>query len=133
MNVTDRSLRRIALLPLLLLTALASPLSGQTAGLSSFEGIAVSTSDPTDVSRLTDGGVVSVEGASAFVVTLAGELRGRTDRDGVIGLLLVPELPFFTNAYRSRSKVLSAAEFTAPVAAGKSNYFMSSSKRADAG
>jgi hypothetical protein len=93
----------------------------------------VSTGEPTDISRLTDGGVVSVEGASAFVVTLAGELRGRTDRDGVIGLLLVPELPFFTNAYRSRSRILSAAEFTAPVASGKSNYFMSPSKRAEAG
>ncbi len=91
------------------------------------------TADRTDTSRLTDGGVVNVEGAGAFVVTLAGELRGRADQNGAIGLLLVPELPFFTSVYRSRRLVLSAAEFTAPVKAGASSYFMSLSKRADAG
>jgi len=133
MNVTDRSFRRITLLPLLLLASLAPPLSGQTAGLSSFEGIQVSTGDRNDTSRLTDGGVVSVDGSSAFVITIAGELRGRADHDGVIGVLLVPELPFFTSAYRTRGRVLSAAEFTAPVAAGASSYFMSPSKRAETG
>jgi hypothetical protein len=133
MNFTYRTFRRIVLLPLLLLASQTPPLFGQVAVLSSFEGIAVATGDRTDTSRLTDLGVVSVEGASAFVVTLAGELRGRADRDGVIGLLLVPELPFFTSLYRNRKLVLSAAEFTAPVAAGTSSYFMSPSKHAEAG
>ncbi len=132
----DRSfgtLTRIVLLSLFLLVSRTPSLFGQLAALSSFEGIAVATADRTDTSRMTDGGVVSVEGAGGFVVPLAGELKGRADRDGVIGVLLVPELPFFTNLYRSRKLVLSAAEFTAPVAAGASSYFMSPSKHAPAG
>ena len=125
-------LGRISLFSLLLVASRAS-LAAQVAGLRAFEGISVTTAARSDTSRLTDGGVVSLEGAGGFVVTLAGELRGRADRDGVIGLLLVPELPYFTSLYRSRRLVLSAAEFTAAVAAGDSSYFMSESKHTAAG
>ncbi len=122
-----------AVLVFLLLGLATPPLTGQPASLNSFEGISVTTADRSDLSRLTDGGVVSVEGASGFVVTLAGELKGRADHDGVIGVLLVPELPYFTNLYRSRRMVPSAAEFTVPVTAGASSYFMSPSRHAAAG
>ena len=131
MNSSSGALRRICLL--VLLASPASFLTGQVAALSSFEGITVTTADRTDTSRLTDGGVVSVDGAGGFVVTIAGELKGRADRDGVIGILLVPERPFFTSVYRNRRLVLSAAEFTTPVAAGDSSYFMSESKHFAAG
>lgn len=131
MKLANRSLHRIPLVSLLLLGA--APLFGQVAPLSALEGIAVVTAERTGTSRLTDGGVVSVEGASGFVVTLAGELKGKADRDGVVGVLLVPELPFFTNLFRNRRLILSVAEFTAPVAAGASSYFMSPSKHAAAG
>jgi hypothetical protein len=124
---------RTVLLSLFLLALGTLPLSGQIAPLSAFEGISVTTVDRSDTSRLVDGGVVAVEGAGGFVVTIAGELRGRADKDGVIGVLLVPELPFFTNLYRNRKLILSAAEFTAPVAAGASSYFMSPSKHAPVG
>ncbi len=133
MNLADRADNRIVFLSLVLLGLSTPPLIGQLAPLSSFEGISVVTADRTDISRLTDGGVVPVKGAGGFAVTLAGELKGRADRDGVIGVLLVPELPFFTNLYRSRKLVLAAAEFTAPVAADASSYFMSPSKHAPAG
>jgi hypothetical protein len=131
MKRANGSLHLMLLVPLLLLGAV--PLFGQVAPLSALEGIAVVTAERTETSRLTDGGVVSVEGAGGFVVTLAGELKGKADRDGVIGVLLVPEIPFFTNLYRNRRLVLPAAEFTAPVAAGASSYFVSPSKHAAAG
>ena len=133
MTLTSRTLSRTLLLALLLPGSLTPRLLGQVSVLNSFEGIAVPTAERTDTSRLTDGGVVNVEGASAFVVTLAGELRGRADKDGVVGLLLVPELPFFTSIYRNRRMLLSAADFTVPITAGMSSYFMSPSKRAEAG
>ena len=125
---------RVLLMVFVALPAVARPARGQSVAFSGFEGIAVSTADSTEVSRMTDGGVVAVgEGSGGMVVTLAGEMRGRAERDGVIGLILVPELPFFTNVYQRRKRILSAAEFTAPIAAGESSYFMSKSKRADVG
>lgn len=133
MNVPSFPWKHAVLLWSLLLALGAAPLAGQVAPLAAFEGLTVGTADRTETSRLTDGGVVSVEGAGGFVVTIAGELRGRADKDGVIGVLFVPELPFFTNLYRNRKMVLSAAEATAPVASGSSSYFVSASKHIPAG
>ena len=128
--------RRGFLLALMAFVFLARPLIGQESpqgGLTAFENIAVGTADRNDVSRLTDAGVVSIDGARGMVVTVAGELRGRTEREGVVGVLLLPDLAFFTNLYRSRRRALWAAEFTASIAAGESGYFMSKPKYVETG
>ena len=102
--------------------------------LAAFEGISVAGADRTDVSRLTDAGVVSVAiPGGGMVVTLAGELRSRADREGVIGLLLLPDVPFFNSVYRNKRIVLAAGEVTAAVAAGDSSYFMAKPKRIEPG
>jgi hypothetical protein len=133
MRISSRAPGQFSLLVLAALCA-AGTARGQLAGFSAIEGTAVTTADRTDVSRLTDAGVVTVgEGAGAAVITLAGEMKGRAERDGVIGLILVPELPFFTSAYRNRKAVLAAAEVTAPVAAGETGLFMAKSKRIEVG
>ena len=103
-------------------------------GQATLENLFVSTSERTDVSRLTDGGVVALgDGAGGAVVTIAGEMKGRADREGVIGAVFVPELPFFIAAYRNRKIVLAAAEVTAPVALGETSLFMAKSRRIDVG
>lgn len=116
--------------------SLAGPLLGLAraqAPLNSFEGISVSNAKRTDVSRLTDAGVVSLEAGSGVVVTIAGELKSRAERDGAVGVLLLPDIPYFDSLFRSRGILLSVAEFTAPVAAGDSGYFLSKPKRIDSG
>ena len=102
-------------------------------GLTAFENIAVPMSDRIDPSRLVDAGSVSVDGARGIVVTVAGELRGRASHDGKIGVLLIPDLPFFTNLYRSQSVLLSAAEFAANVSSGDSGFFISKTKYLEVG
>jgi hypothetical protein len=102
-------------------------------GLAAFEGIAVETADRTEVSRLTDAGVVSLGNAGGMVVTLAGELGSRADHDGVIGVLFLPEIGFFNSVYRSKRVLLAAAEYAAPVRAGDSTYFLANPKHFPAG
>jgi hypothetical protein len=133
MNSAYRALDRALRFSLVLLGLHSPVLVGQAAALGSFENLTVTPAERTETSRLTDGGIVSVEGAGSITVTLAGELKGRADRDGVIGVLLVPAIPFFTNLYRSRKMVLPAAEFTVDIHSGSSSYFISQSKRAPAG
>ena len=123
----------LALLVFLALPFLGRPLVGQEGGFSAFEGITVGTADRTDVSRLTDGGVLGVGNAGGVMITVTGELRSRADRDGVIGVLLLPEVPFFNNLYRTRKVLLSIGDATASIAAGDSSYFVSKPKRVDAG
>jgi hypothetical protein len=106
---------------------------GQDAGLSSFENISVGPAERTEASRLTDAGVLNIGDAGGMVITLAGELRGRAERSGSIGVLLLPELPFFNYAYRNRKIMMSVADAEAPIAAGESSYFLSKSKHVEAG
>lgn len=115
------------------LAAVASAQQSPQSGLTAFENVAVPMADRIEVSRLVDAGVVSIEGARGVVVTVAGELRGRAAHEGKIGVMLIPDLPFFTDLYRNRSVLLSAAEFTANVASGDSGFFTSKSKYAEAG
>jgi hypothetical protein len=111
----------------------AGAASGQDAGLSSFENISVGPAERTEISRLTDAGVLNIGDAGGMVITLAGELRGRAERSGSIGILLLPELPFFNYAYRNRKIMMSVADAEASIAAGESSYFLSKSKHLEAG
>lgn len=101
--------------------------------LNAFEGISVPNAERTDVSRFTDAGVVTVESGNGIIVTVAGELKSRAERDGAVGVLLLPVIPFFDSLFRSRRILLSVAEFIAPIAAGEAGYFLSKPKRIDSG
>ena len=101
--------------------------------MSAFEGISVAGADRTEVSRLTDAGVVSLPNASAMVVTVAGELKGRADRNGEVGVLFLPNVPFFDSLFRSRRILLTASEAAAPMASDSSGFFVTKPKRLEVG
>src|SRR5215471_9277903 len=113
-------------LPVLFAFALSSAgAHGQDSGLTSFENISVGTAERADVSRLIDAGVVNLGDAGGMVVTIGGELRGRAERNGSIGVLFLPESPFFNAALRNRKILLSVSDAEVAVAAGDSSYFLS--------
>lgn len=115
------------------LTAAAVGQEVRRGGLVSFERISVAAADRTEVSRLTDAGVVSIGTAGGMVVTVAGELRTRADRDGVVGVLFLPDVGVFNSLYREKRILLATAEHTAPVTAGESSYFLAKPKFFPAG
>jgi hypothetical protein len=103
MTPVCRALKRARRVFLVLLGLYSPVLVGQAAALGSFENLTVTPAERTETSRLTDGGIVSVEGAGSITVTLAGELKGRADRDGVIGVLLVPAINVYVYSPRNSS------------------------------
>ena len=134
MSARRRRLHPGFLSSVVVLMGLGAASGGATAQtFTASETIAVGPTSPTDVSRLVDGGVVSLEGTGTVIVTVAGEMKARADRDGVIGVFFLPDLPFFDALYRNRRILLATSEFTAPIAAGESSFFVSRSKRVDAG
>jgi len=102
-------------------------------GLRVFEGISVGAAERDEPARMTEGGVLSVDGASAMVVTLSGELKGRAERAGIIGVFLLPDLPAFDGLYRSRGVFLPVAEVTAAAGKDGAAHFVATSKRLDVG
>lgn len=102
-------------------------------GLVSFEGISVASAERTELSRLTDAGVLVADGAGVLVVTLGGELKSNADKDGGIGVLLLPDVAPFETAFRSRRALLVTQEAVARVSGGESGYFISRPQRFDVG
>jgi hypothetical protein len=132
----SRSCFRPAVLPLLAAAAFsiaAAATAQEKDRMNAFEGISVAGAERTEVSRLTDGGVVSLPNASAMVVTVAGELKGRADRNGEVGVLFLPNVPFFDSLFRSRRILLAASEASAAIASGDSSYFVTKPKRLEVG
>lgn len=115
------------------LAAAASAQQNPQPGLTAFENISVPMADRIDPSRMVDAGSVSVDGARGIVVTVAGELRGRASHESKVGVVLIPDLPFFINLYRSQGVLLSAAEFFANVSSGDSGFFISKTKYFEVG
>jgi len=105
----------------------------RSTGVVGMENVSVAAAERSEVSRLTDAGVVSADGAGAIVVNLVGELRGRAEKEGEIGVLLLPDVTFVDQALRQRRVLLVAHELRARVAAGESSYFMAQPQRFEVG
>lgn len=98
-----------------------------------FENVSVSGAERNDLAKLTDAGVVTTTGASALVVNLVGEMRGRAEKDGAVGVLLLPDVSPIDSAFRTRRALLVAQEIVAHVGDGESSYFMARQQRFEVG
>ena len=119
------------------LVALATPAARAqdraAASLAVMDNVSVPGAERNELSKLTDAGVITTEGASSLVVNIVGELRGRAEKEGAIGVLLVPDVAPIDQALRTRRALLVALETSAHVAAGESSYFVSKQQRFDVG
>jgi hypothetical protein len=118
---------------LALFACLASPTPVCAQSFAAFEGVLVANAAPTDVARLADAGVLTLRSPGVIYVTIAGEMKARAEQTGAVGVLLLPDLPYFDALYRTRRVLLATSEVSAPVAAGESSYFVAPSRRVEAG
>jgi hypothetical protein len=133
-----RLVRSIALFAALLSASISLPLraddgSGSKPAFAAFESVSVSPSDRSDLSRITEVGVVSADGAEKLVVNLAGELKGRADQDGSVGLFLVPAISWFDALVKSKKALPALFELKAKVQEGESGYFFADQKELEVG
>jgi hypothetical protein len=97
------------------------------------DNVSVSGAERNEISKLTDAGVIATEGAGAIVVTVVGQLRGGAEKEGAVGVLLVPEVAPIDQAFRTRRALIAASEASAHVSKGDSSYFVSKPQRFDVG
>jgi len=102
-------------------------------GLVRFDGVSVGAAERGDISRLTEAGILATEGSRSVVLNLVGELKGKAERDGEVGVILVPDTPPFEAWFRSRRWLPVSQELVAKVSAGDSSYFMAKHLRFDVG
>jgi hypothetical protein len=79
-----------------------------------------------DTTHLTDGGVFESERFPFVTLSLGGGLQGR-GQPGVVGVVLIPDLPEVTEAFRDFGVLQFPLRLEAPVASSEAGLFSSES------
>jgi hypothetical protein len=82
-----------------------------------------------DTTQLTDAGTLDASGFTHVVIGLRGEVQGNLGRDGVVGVVLVPEEEPVLRALREEGRYDFAREVRAEVIRTDRGYFASRQRR----
>ncbi len=76
-----------------------------------------------DVTRYVGAGTVTADGFSGMVLSLTGQPKGTTLREGQVGALLLPDAEPVTRAFEERGQLQFPFEVRAGVPAGTAGFF----------
>jgi hypothetical protein len=126
------------ILPVLLLALCAVSLRGTEpvamGDLVGFRGILVPPVERTDVTKLVDAGTIETDGYTYAVLNLAGEVKENPPRaGGIVGALLVPDVPPFDKVLTQLNVVALPLEIRAAVTQETHPYFWAKQVRFEVG
>lgn len=104
--------------------------SGQLVG---FQQILVPPVDKIDVTKLVDAGTIETDGFKDMVVNLGGEWKEAPSLKGVVGALLVPDMPPFDKVLSFHNVVPVPLEIKAPGTMDTFPFFMAKQVRFEVG
>jgi hypothetical protein len=104
----------------------------QSTSLFEKRGIVVNTVERTDIQSLVDAGTIETEGYSGLVLNMAGMPGASTQKAGVVGAILIPDIPPFNEAFRKWGILPAILELTAEVRVGETS-FIAKQKSFDVG
>jgi len=93
------------------------------------EEVVVSPVNRRAATRMDAQGSVSTDGFTSLVVSLVGEVQGSVDREGTLGVVLVPDDSVISRALRQDSVVLFPLEVTVDIPLGTPGWINAESKR----
>jgi hypothetical protein len=91
--------------------------------------IAVPPVGPKETTRLIPAGVLTMDGFTSVVLSLDGQLRGKTLQAGAVGGILIPDEDSVQRAFEEEGHMQFRLEIAASAATGGSVYFASSPER----
>ena len=104
----------------------------QSNALMEKRGIVVSPVDRSELQSLVDAGTIETEGFSDIVLNMAGMPSAANRKAGVVGAILIPDIPPFDEAFHKWGILPAVIELTADVKAGETS-FIAKQKRFDVG
>ena len=105
---------------------------GQTNSLFEKRGIVVNPIERSQIQSLVDAGTIDTEGYSDLVLNMAGMPSASVQKGGVVGAILIPDIPPFDEAFRKWGILPAIIELTAEIKTGEMN-FIAKQKRFDVG
>ena len=103
------------------------------ATLASVRDILVAPVDPKETGRLVDGGVVTMDGFTAVVLSLSGQTTGKVLRSGSVGAILIPEEEAVRTAFEDYGQVQFPLEISAALEPLPTRSFASGQARFEVG
>jgi hypothetical protein len=106
--------------------SIAGPLV--SGSLQRVDDVVVSPVNRRAATRMDPQGTVDTDGYTSLVVSLVGEVQGSVDRDGVLGVVLVPDDQVINRALRQDSVVLFPLEVAVEIPLGTPGWINAESK-----
>lgn len=100
------------------------------AAMTMVQDILVAPVAPTETTRLTNGGVIDMDGFTGMVLHLAGQLRSQNAKPGAVGAILIPDVEVARRALDESGLLLFPIEIKASTGTGTPAYFTSEGLRA---
>jgi hypothetical protein len=107
---------------LLICTTFRSDAALQGDSLFEKRGIVVSVVDRSELASLVDAGTFETEGYSEMVLNMAGIPSATVRKTGIVGAILVPDIPPFDTAFKQWGILPVVVELTAEIKAGEAHF-----------
>ena len=131
MKNLNRSRRLIVSMVVSLLFFGATSLGAENANwFVSFERIQVAPVNRSDTTQLVEAGVIETDGFSELVFSLGGEFKEGIPESGTVGVVLIPDLPVFTELLRIEGEFIFPLEAKVEIRGLKSAIFVSEQQSA---
>lgn len=101
--------------------------------LVSVHGLLVPPVDRTEILNMVDAGRIDVDGYAQANINLVGELKGTASVKGVVGAILIPDVPPFRGVFKLSGILPASFEIAAAVTPSSGSYFMAKQISLDVG
>ncbi len=95
------------------------------ARLESFEDVIVPPVEPTETTRLVEGGTLQTDGFPRVVLSVHGVVKGETSRSGSVGAILVPDQSTIRQAFDELGIIHFELRASAEGVSARTPYFAS--------
>lgn len=108
------------------------PIDGST-GLFGVKGVSVPPIKRTEIRTLVDLGTIDTDGHERIILNLAGQMLGEDGTGAPVGVILIPDIAPFDQAFSGLGLLPASLEITVAVNSRSAAYFMAQQQKFDIG
>jgi hypothetical protein len=97
------------------------------------KGVSVPPIKRSEIRSLIDLGTIDTDGHEKVILNLAGQMLGVDENGGTIGVILIPDIAPFDQAFSGFGLLPASLEITVAVNSRETSYFMASQQKFDIG
>lgn len=97
------------------------------------KGVSVPQIKRTEIRSLIDLGTIDTDGHEKIILNLAGQMLGSDEVGGTIGVILIPDIAPFDQAFSGMGLLPASLEIMVEVNSRTTPYFMGSQQKFDVG